>query len=416
MSGAARRKDPTLIALIAEGFLSRLSFGIIGFALPLYAHHLGMSIGMIGVLASLSVIAELMLKPFASALADRLGFKRALASAVMLRSSVGLLFALAAAPWQLLTIRFMHGAAESLRDPSVNSILAEHGGRKAVASAFAWYSTAKNVAGSIGKAAAGILLTLTVSNYTLVFLIAFILSALPLGVIVRFVTASPAGTEKPGEAEQSPCAPTPKRAIAPFVFLGVLISGTAAMLSNLFPILATQYAHLTEAQAGLIYAASTTLIIFAGPAFGWLSDNVSRKLVLVTRSVANIVSSIAYLVAPTLAGVAGAKITDDIGKAAFRPAWGAVMAQLSDGDRARRARTVGWLGMGENVGEAAGPLLAGLLWSVWGVAAVLIVRAVLAVFTEIYAITLRAGEDVPHPLLRSTLSRPPERVEIRVPA
>lgn len=384
-----KRVDPTLLALIAEGFLSRLSFGIIGFALPLYAHRMGMSIGAIGVLASLSVVAELTLKPFASALADRLGYKRGLGTAVTLRSAVGLLFALAAAPWQLFAIRLLHGAAESLRDPSVNAILAEHGGRKKVASAFAWYSTAKSVAASIGKAAAGILLTLTVSNFTVVFLVAFVLSALPLGVVVRFVTSTPAA--KRTSREEAPKAPAgPKQSIAPFVGLGFLISGTATMLSNLFPLLATEYAHLTAAQAGLIYAASTTLIVFAGPAFGWLSDNVSRKLVLVTRSVANIVSSLLYLAVPTLAGVASAKIVDDLGKAAFRPAWGAVLAHLSDGDRSRRARTIGWLGMGENAGEAAGPLLAGLLWSVWGVPAVLVVRAVLAVVTEIYAVLLRA--------------------------
>lgn len=380
-----QRNDATLVALVAEGFLSRLSFGIIGFALPLYAHHLGMGIRAIGVLASLSVIAELTLKPFASRLADRIGFKRSLATAVSLRSSVGLLFGLAAAPWQLFAVRLLHGSAESLRDPAVNAILAEHGGKKAIASAFAWYSTAKNVAGSIGKAAAGILLTMTSSNFQLVFVTAFILSALPLGVIARYVSSSPEPHDEQPEVQTSPAKRQP---ITPFVILGVLISGTAAMLSNLFPILATQYAHLTEAQAGLVYAASTTVIIFAGPGFGWLSDHVSRRLVLVTRSIANIVSSIVYLVAPTLAGVASAKITDDLGKAAFRPAWGAVMAHVSDGDRANRARIVGWLGLGENVGEAAGPLLAGLLWSVWGVPAVLIVRAVLAVVTEIYAVAL----------------------------
>ena len=389
MAPLMKRVDPTLLALIAEGFLSRLSFGIIGFALPLYAYRMGMSMGSIGVLVSLSVVAELTLKPFASALADRIGFKRSLGVAVSLRSTIGLLFALAAAPWQLFAIRFLHGAAESLRDPSVNAIIAEHGGRKTVASAFAWYSTAKSVAGSVGKAAAGILLTLTVSNFSLVFFIAFVLSALPLGVIVRFVTSTPAAGRIPPEAV-TPTKAGPKQSIAPFVGLGFLISGTAAMLSNLFPILATQYAHLTEAQAGLIYAASTTLIVFAGPAFGWLSDNVSRRLVLVTRSIANIVSSLLYLIEPTLAGVASAKIVDDLGKAAFRPAWGAVMAHLSDSDRSRRARTIGWLGMGENLGEATGPLLAGLLWSVWGVTAVLAVRAILAVLTEIYAVLLRA--------------------------
>ncbi len=397
-----RRPDSTLVALVAEGFLSRLSFGIVGFALPLYAHRMGMSIRAIGVLASLSVIAELTFKPLASAVADRIGFKPALATAVSLRSIVPLLFAIAGAPWQLFTIRVMHGGAESLRDPSVNAMLAEHGGKKAVASAFAWYSTAKNVAGSIGKAAAGILLTLTLSNFALVFLVAFVLAALPLAAIVPSrATAVSVAEEQPRTAAAPRAA---ARAITPLVILGVLISGTAAMLSNLFPILATEYAHLTEAQAGMIYAASTMVIIFAGPAFGWLSDNVSRRLVLVTRSIANILSSLLYIVAPSLAGVAGAKVVDDLGKAAFRPAWGAVMAMVSDGDPSRRARTIGWLALGENAGEAAGPLLAGLVWSVWGVTAVLLIRAALAVVTEVYAVLLRIdGSDEPNIVLPGSL-------------
>jgi MFS family permease len=105
MFASVKRSDPTLLALLAEGFLSRLSFGIIGFALPLYARRMGMSMGAIGLLISLSVVAELTLKPFASALADRLGFKRSLGTAVAARSMVGLLFAMAATPWHLLDAR-----------------------------------------------------------------------------------------------------------------------------------------------------------------------------------------------------------------------------------------------------------------------------------------------------------------------
>lgn len=398
--------NPSLLAVVAEGFLSRLSFGIIGFALPLYALHLGMSLTAIGFLVSLNVATEMALKPVMGSRADRFGLKRSLSFAIGLRSLVGFLLALSWSPWQLYGIRMVHGAAESLRDPSVNAIIAERADKKAVASAFAWYATAKNVAASVGKAVAGILLTVTLGNYALVFLIAFLLSALPLYAVVRYVNeegvndhaagkllvAIPAAVDTTGARSSADSRGT-WVSILPFVGMGALISGTAAMVSNLFPILATKYAGLSEAEAGIIYAVSTCVIIFAGPLFGWLSDNVSRRLVLMVRSIANTLSSLIYIVAPSFAGVATAKVVDDMGKAAFRPAWGALMTHISSFDRARRARTMGYLGLGENVGEVAGPFLAGFLWHTWGVTVVLVVRAGLAVVTEVYAMCLPTSQE-----------------------
>jgi len=77
------------------------------------------------------------------------------------------------------------------------------------------------------------------------------------------------------------------------------------MLNTFFPILATEYAGLSAAQAGGLYAIGG-LAALAGPGFGWLSDHVSRALVLQLRGAANVLSSVLYLVSPTLAGFARA--------------------------------------------------------------------------------------------------------------
>jgi MFS family permease len=184
--------------------------------------------------------------------------------------------------------------------------------------------------------------------------------------------------------------------VLPFVVLGFLIASTAEMLSSLFPVLATEYAGLTKAQAGIVYGISTFATIFSGPVFGWLSDNVSRTLVLMVRGVANTLSSILYVVAPTFAGVAVAKTVDDMGKAAFRPAWGALMAQVSSFDKRHRARTMSWMSMGEDAGGALAPMLAGFLWGTWGITALMGARVLLAIITEAYAflITRPAGQGV----------------------
>jgi MFS family permease len=231
---------------------------------------------------------------------------------------------------------------------------------------------------------------LTASSFVLVFALAFVLSALPMLIVLRYVSERAAPTAddqivrpEPEAAEEKARSPS----VLPFMGLGFLISATAYLLTNLFPIFATEYAGLTDAQAGVVYLVALAAA-FSGPIFGWLSDNVSRRLVLSVRSAANVLSSILYLVFPSFLGVAVAHGIDDLGKAAFRPAWGALMAHVASFDRRRRGRTFGSLGSGEDAGEMAGPVLAGVLWSTWGVPVLLGVRIVLAVATEVYAIAL----------------------------
>lgn len=386
------RSNPALLAIIAEGLFSRLSFGVIGFALPLYARHLGFNFTQIGILVSLNSAVALCFKPLLGWVGDRFGLKRTFVSSIALRSLVSLLLAFAAGPWALYAIRGLYGVSMSLRDPSANGLIAEHGGKKSVASAFAWYQTARQVANSVSKAFAGVLLAMTASDYAVVFYVAFALSLLPIILVALLVHEPPVHQAIGGSSGTSSAVdsdrPNPKLSVLPFVGFGFLVAGTAEMLSGLFPVIATEYAHLTKAQAGLIYTISTLIAIVSGPVFGWLADHVSRKLTLLVRSIANTLSSVLYLVWPTYAGVGVARSMDDMGKAAFRPAWGALMAQISGTDRRNRARTMSWLSMGEDAGGVAAPVLAGFLWNTWGIAALMSARIVLAILTELYALLI----------------------------
>jgi MFS family permease len=384
------RRNLSLPAIIAEGLFSRLSFGVIGFALPLYARHLGLSLSTIGVLIALNSAVALLCKPILGRVGDRFGLKKTFVASIGLRSLVSLLLAFATAPWALFAVRGLYGVSMSLRDPSANGLIAEHGGSRSIASTFAWYQTARQVAASLSKALAGILLAATASNYPLVFFVAFGLSVLPVLVVAIFVREnveaprhSAANQPAPTEDPVSCSAIQPR--LLPLMGFGFLVAGTAEMLSGLFPVIATEYGHLSKAQAGIIYTVSTLIAIISGPMFGWLSDRVSRKLTLLVRSAANILSSVVYLIAPTYAGIGVAKSVDDMGKAAFRPAWGALMAQVSKADKKHRARTLSWLSMAEDAGGVAAPVLAGFLWSMWGIAALMGARIALAIVTELYA-------------------------------
>ena len=384
-----RSADPALSAMVAEGFLSRLSFGIVSFALPLYALELGLGLTAIGVLLSLNLMVAIALKPLAGWAADRVGLKLSLGAAIVLRSLVSLLLALATVPWQLFATRSLHGVSIALRDPAVNALIAEGASKERIASAFAWYQTAKSVAGSLGKVLAGLAIAATASSWSLVFGLAFVLSALPAYVVMRYVrepdrglAAAPAPRSAVPDDAAEPQKPS-RSGVMRFAGVGFAISSTGHMLSSLFPVLAVEYAGLTAAQAGLLYSVSA-VVALSGPAFGWLSDNVSRRLVLQLRGAANVASSALYLVAPGLAGFAVGKAVDDAGKAAFRPAWGALMAHVSSFDRRRRAQLMGYMSAGEDAGEMAGPVVAGLLWGTFGAAALLVARMALALGAEAY--------------------------------
>jgi hypothetical protein len=239
---------------------------------------------------------------------------------------------------------------------------------------------------------AGVLLTLAAGGFGLTFGVAFGLSLLPAVAVLLLVPrdssmAHPISAAEVVEAPSSPAPPTARPPVARYATLGFLVAGASSMLTSLFPILATEYAGLTTAQAGALYLV-TPVLAFTGPLWGLLADRVSRPLVLSVRGVANTVSALIYLFAPNLAGMWVGKSLDDLGKAAFRPAWGSLMADLSSQDRRKRARIMGYLSAGEDAGDVAAPILAGLLWTGFGVPAVLLGRVALAVVAEGYTLWL----------------------------
>ena len=373
---------PTL-AIVAEGFLSRLSFGLVGLALPLYALNLGMSLAEVGLLVSANVVLQLVAKPVMAPLADRFGHRRTLIVAIAGRSLVCLLLAFSVLAWQLFAVRLLYGLTQALRDPPLIAMIADAGGAKRVASMFGWYHTAKNVAASLGRAAAGLMLTVgPTEGYRRVFLVAFGLSLLPLGVVARYLRP-PARDLRPTSLDQATVGGPSKSRVRQFAILGFLFGTTAGML-NLFPAIATVYFKLNPAQIGLIMLGSAVVIIVAGPAFGWLADHGSRTLVLMTRGFANIASSVMYLVFPSFWGVGAAKLVDDTGKAAFRPAWGSVMAEVAAEQPHKRAQVMAFIDVGEDAGDAAGPILAGWLLVLGGLPLMLGVRVGLATVTEVW--------------------------------
>jgi MFS family permease len=125
-----------------------------------------------------------------------------------------------------------------------------------------------------------------------------------------------------------------------------------------------------------------------GPGWGWLADNIGNKIVLSVRSFCNVFSSVLYIIWPTFAGISIGKALDDTGKAAFKPAWGAMMAKLASRDKRRSARMFGYMTAGEDTGEIVAPIVAGAIASGWGFPVMFGVRIGMALATEVYTVVV----------------------------
>ncbi|HEV2528747.1 MAG TPA: MFS transporter [Thermomicrobiales bacterium] len=393
----ARNPRLALATVIGEGFLGRLAFGMVSFALPLFAYQVGASFTQIGLLVSLRTVVALLLKPAAGALADRFGVR-----SVYLGGSAGRVLAVAGLLVVdtfagLLAVRALQGVSAAGRDVGSLSVIVRDA-QSRVGSAYSWYSTAKHVGGVGGAAVAGVILTAASGSYDTLFLVVLGLALLPM--MIAWVGLKEVPDEAPGTVPPVAASPTIRptrrerlaggwalaRELSGPGSVAMLVTTSAYMVHGIFPLIATEYGGLTEAQTGLIYTLSAASFLFSGPLFGWLVDRRGSSLGVAWRALANVGSSVLYLVWPGFAGIAVARVVDDSGKAAFRPAWAVTVSRIAAVDPARRGSRLGALDSAQGVGEVVGPLLAGLLWQTGGVALLFGVRIAIAAVAELAAL------------------------------
>ena len=395
----ARTPKVALATVVAEGLLGRLTFGMVSFALPLYAMSLGLSLGQVGLLVSLRTIVVLPLKPVAGWLADRVGVRVVYVFGTLVRALAAAGLLVAGEFWGLLAVRILQGVSAAGRDVASLGVIARDA-QNQVGTVYSWYSTAKHIGGVSGAGLAGVIIAASGGGYETLFILVVVLSVLPTAVawigLREVADADPRAAGEPSAKEDNgpePGSPEEVSRVVGVVTLlreltgpasvGMLVAASAYMVHGMFPILATEYVGLNEAEAGIIYSLSAVVFLVAGPFFGWMVDRRGRLIGIAWRSAANIGSSILYLVSPTFVGLALARSVDDSGKAAFRPAWASTMIEIAASDPLRRGRRLGALDTSQNVGEAIGPVLAGLLWQSGGIFLLFGVRIGIAVIAEL---------------------------------
>ncbi len=181
-----------------------------------------------------------------------------------------------------------------------------------------------------------------------------------------------------------------------FALLGTALTAPAYMVTGeFFTILAVKLEVTPYALGWIKVVAETFVPLLFGPIFGWIADRIGPGKVIAMRSIANLATSLLFWITPWFAGTALlgvmmglARGVDEIGKAAFKPTWGAIAAKVSSFDLSNRSRTMGILEGGVDASDLAFPVLAGILLQYLSLGWLMAVRAVLALIAEVYAVIL----------------------------
>ena len=333
--------------------------------LPIFAAALGASGAFLGVIVSVSTITGLFLKPLFGILSDRWGRRIWLIVGTCFFALTPFLYPLVKTPEQLLLIRLAHGLATAIYGPVTLAYIAELSQGKQVAEAIGWFEMARSGGYIVGPALAGwLLLSLdAVTVFTLIGLI----SCLVFAPVLQLPE-----TRSTKQRKLKPMLAHIKNAIreggqTPAIWLtGSLEAVTFIALYTLkafLPIYALE-AGVNVALVGLYFSLHEAVHVLLKPASGRLGDrwgylpviSLGMLILAVSLPLVQIMNEgWLFLLPAVMMGLAQALI------------FPAAIALVSNHIRRENLGAgMGLIGMMQNFGKVAGPILGGLAIQTFG--------------------------------------------------
>jgi MFS family permease len=351
------------IAIVLASLLSRLGYQMARSpVLPSFAADLGALPELIGFIVAASTITGVFLKLPSGALSDVLGRKRMMVLGGLFFAGPPFLYPLIHDPWSLLALRFIHGCATAIFSPVASAYVAglAESGRGA---RLGWFSSANDSGATAGPLIGGFVLYFTAS-YSATYLLVGAIGVLTLLMVLllpdvdRPVREAKTFAVRAAELGQG----LAEVLQTPPIFLAagieaVMYLGYGAFLGFL-PVYGRNLG-FNDAQIAIVFGVQLALAMAAKPIAGRVSDRAGRLpvivigLVLCAAALPLIFRSESltafFLFAPLLG----------IGVGAVTPVTNALIADLASVRRLGAA--MGVFGTIWDIGEAAGPMIAGFL-------------------------------------------------------
>lgn len=382
-----------LARLCAAGFLAYCSYAICRMPLlPLFARELGADAPLVGFVVGASTLTGIVLKLPAGACSDVFGRRPLLLTGALVFAGMPFAYLGVSTLGALIVLRFAHGSATAIFGPVAAASLSDVAPAARRATWLSTYSTVQGVGQALGPILAGYLIV--AGRFDLAFVSAGIIAfAAPL--IVAGWSTPPALTPQRAHWQEF------ARGIAEVGGdrLILMTSGAQAaqfvlngMLNAFLPLYGREVLGLTATQLGWLFGLQTLTTLAVRPAMGVMSDRGGRRWVIVTGLAVCSGAVLLVSLATDLSVLMAAIVAYAAGVASTTAATSAYITDLTR--RARYGAAHGVFGTIYDVGDALGPIVAGLLVATVGYARMFQLMASAAVAMAItFAVSSRGSRD-----------------------
>ena len=381
------------LAVITASCLARLSYQMARSpVLPRFAESLGAAPELIGMIVAASTVTGVLFKLPAGALSDLLGRRRVMLLGAVFFAVPPFVYPFVMDAAALLALRFVHGFATAIFAPVASAYVAGLG-EAARGARLGWFSSANDLGATAGPLIGGLILYATASFATS-YLLVGMLGVLALGMTLLLPETEPKTTL----AQSSLTARAAEfwdglRDVitTPAVLTAAAVEATMYLGFGAFLGFLPLYARNVGLNVGaiaVVLALQLTIALIAKPWTGNLSDRLGRKPVIVLGLFASAAALPLIFRMTSFAGLVAVVPLLGLGVAAVTPATNALIADLV---AARRLGTgMGVFGTIWDVGEAAGPILAGILIGQIGYEPAFdVIAAIIAVVAVAFAARIR---------------------------
>jgi MFS family permease len=311
-----------------------------------------------------STLTGVVLKLPAGALSDSFGRRPLLVAGALVFATLPFTYlAVSTLAW-LVVLRFLHGSATAIFGPVASASLSDIAPASRRGVWLSTYSTAQGTGQAIGPIIAGY--AIAAGRFDLAFAVSGLIGlAAPLIV----------GTWRGPSAESStrPSWQAFKRGVAEVVGNRLVLITSAAhaaqfvlngMLNAFLPLYGREVLGLSGSELGWLFGIQTVTTLTVRPGIGVLSDRIGREAVIVTGLTICSVAVFALSLATGLRAVVAVVLTYAAGVAMTTAATTAYITDITR--RARYGAAHGVFGTIYDIGDALGPIAAGVLVAALG--------------------------------------------------
>lgn len=363
--------------LCVTGFLAYCSYSICRTPLlPLLARELGAGAPMVGLIVGASTLTGIAIKMPAGALSDIIGRRRLLLLGALVFALMPFTYLWLASLGTLLALRFVHGSATAVFGPVASATLSDLAPAGRRATWLGTYATCQGAGQALGPLLAGYLIA--GGRYDLSFLLAGVFALASPFLVTRLPSlSSTAAGSKPFDQFRRGILEVVRHPLILMTSLAqaaqFVLNGT---LNAFLPLLARDVLGLSPSALGWLFALQMVTTLATRPFMGVLSDRVGRRGVIVAGLTTCSGAVLLVSVANGVPALVTAIFLYAVGVAVTTAATSAFITDLSR--RARYGAAHGVFGTIYDVGDALGPIAAGVLVAYVGYGRMFRVMAVVA--------------------------------------